>query len=261
VVYETNYNQLAMHHFGGVVGMTDKKHRLSIKNVLSHPFVLLVIGAGISGLLVPYITNQWQNHQKELELKTDLASQISKAVANIIIVSRLVQIPAFAYTNLSYANTFEEWEVSKATIGSQIQSYFPKNQIKQEWDNLSSAITEFSALNAPLTQNHTSHSDYARKLCARIGHVLNLHVYLDHAYPININRNDLNIYGCQDVANQQELEKYSPRSYNIDWRVLVYKDKYSSTAYFKNWLTLEKELQDQKDKLIQTVLNAHISVF
>jgi hypothetical protein len=241
--------------------MIDKKLRLSIKNVFSHPFVLLLLAAGISGLLVPYIASQWQNHQKELELKTGLVSQISKAVADIIIVSRIAQIPAYAYTNLSYPSTFEDWEISKATIGSQIQAYFPENQIKQEWDNLSSAITELSGLTAQLTQNHTSHSDYALKLCGRIGHVLSLHEYLDHAYPININYSDLKAYGCQGVANQQELEKYSPNTYDIDWKALVYKNKYSSTAYFKNWLTLENKLQDQKDNLVKTILNTHISVF
>lgn len=244
-----------------LVGMIEKKLRVSIKNVFSHPFVLLLLAAGISGLLVPYITNQWQNHQKELELKTGLASQISKAVADIIIVSRIAQIPAYAYTNLSYPSTFEGWEISKATIGSQIQAYFPENEIKRKWDNLSSAITEFSGLSAQLTENHTSHSDYSLKLCARIGHVLDLHEYLEHAYPININYNDLKEFGCQGVASKQELEKYSPNPYSIDWKPLVYKNKYSSTAYFKNWLALEIKLQDQKDNLIKTILNTHISVF
>jgi hypothetical protein len=239
--------------------MANQNRKLYAKNILSHPFVLLIIGAGISGLLIPHITNQWQNHQKELELKTDLASQISKAVANIIIGSRLVQIPTFAYTNLSYANIVEQWEESKASIGSQIEAYFSDTQLKQEWDNLSSAITEFSNLNAALS--NSNHPSYAPKLCSRIGHVLNLHVYLDHASPINISPADLKTYGCQDLANQQEFEKYHYNSYNIDWKALIYKDKYSPSAYFRNWLILERELQDRKDSLIHAILNAHISVF
>lgn len=241
--------------------MINEKLRSFIKSVLSHPFVLLLLAAGISGLLVPYITNQWQNHQKELELKTNLVTQISKAIADIIIVSRIVQIPAYAYTNLSYPNAYEQWEISKATIGSQIEAYFPENQIKQKWDNLSSAITEFSGLTPLLVQNNMSHADYALKLCARIGHILNLHGYLDHNYPININYNDLNAYGCKALMNQQELEKYSPNLSDIDWKVLVYKDKYSSTVYFKNLFTLEQKLEDQKDNLVKTILNTHISVF
>ena len=239
--------------------MADERHRSYVKNTLSHPFVLLMIGAGISGLLVPHITNQWQNHQKELELKTDLASEISKAVANIVIASRLVQIPTFAFTNLSYANTVEEWEASKASIGSQIEAYFPDSQLKQKWDNLTSAITEFSNLNAALT--HSNHPHYAPQLCARIGHVLNLHVYLVQPNPINISRNDLKVYGCQDLANDQEFENRNNSFHNVDWRALIYKDKYSSAAYFRNWLTVERDLQEQKDNLIHAILGAHISVF
>jgi len=84
---------------------------------------------------------------------------------------------------------------------------------------------------------------------------------LDHSNPININRTDLKINGCRDVANQQGFEKQYRGSYYIDWRTLVYKDKYSPAAYFKNWLSLEKDLQAHKDNLTQAILNTHISVF
>jgi hypothetical protein len=237
-----------------------KKIIPKFKKTLSHPMILLIFGAIISGLLVPYITNQWQNHQKELELKIDIVSQISKAVTNIIVASRIIQIPAFSSTNLTYANTFEEWEVSKATIGSQVQAYFPKYSIKQEWDNLSLAITEFSGLSPQLTDTHISKSDYAIKVCARMNHILNLHEYLDSNYPININSTDLNMYDCQGIANQQD-SKYSPNIYNINWKVLLYKNKYSSSIYFKNWLMLEKELQTRKDNLIKTILDTPMLIF
>lgn len=43
-----------------------------LKFILSNPLLLLVVGGIISGLLIPYITNQWQNHQQQLEIKTGL---------------------------------------------------------------------------------------------------------------------------------------------------------------------------------------------
>jgi len=241
--------------------MIDKKTLLSFKKILTHPLLLLLIGAVISGLLVPYITNQWQNHQKEMEIKTNLVTQISKAVSDIIIVSRMIQIPSFSNTNLSYANTFEDWEVSKSTIGSQIQAYFPQNNIRQEWDNLSSAITDFSGLSPQLSSRDISKSDYSIKICARMIHILSLYEYLKSEYSMNINDTDMNMYGCQDVIGQQNIKTYSSNLYSINWKVLLYKDRYSSTIYFKNWLKLERELQTRKDNLIKTVLDTPLLIF
>jgi hypothetical protein len=52
------------------------QERKTIWDKISNPLVLLIVGAVISGILVPYITRQWQDHQKELELKTELVSRI-----------------------------------------------------------------------------------------------------------------------------------------------------------------------------------------
>jgi len=47
-----------------------------------YPLILLLIGAGVSGVLVAWLTNRWQNHRKELEIKVDIASKIAEAVGN-----------------------------------------------------------------------------------------------------------------------------------------------------------------------------------
>ncbi|HYT01989.1 MAG TPA: hypothetical protein VEP90_03000 [Methylomirabilota bacterium] len=43
-----------------------------IKTNLIYPLVIVAFTVIISGLLIPYFTRRWQNHQKELELKADL---------------------------------------------------------------------------------------------------------------------------------------------------------------------------------------------
>ena len=50
----------------------------SIYEWLSHPLLLLLVGALVSSYLLPLLTQSWQNHQKELELKSALVSQISE---------------------------------------------------------------------------------------------------------------------------------------------------------------------------------------
>jgi len=54
----------------------NKKNTIGL---LSHPLFLLVIGAIISSIIIPVYTNQWQNYQKELEIKSKLAEEISRS--------------------------------------------------------------------------------------------------------------------------------------------------------------------------------------
>ena len=138
--------------------------------------MLLIMGAIISSLLIPYYTRQWQDYQKELELKTDIAGEISKAISNIIITARLAQNPAFM-NQMDFGSASVEWQISKAYIGSKIQSYFPNPQIRQDWKNLSKVLTEFVQLNAPISQKDINYYD---KICLRIKHVVNIQNYHHH---------------------------------------------------------------------------------
>jgi len=57
----------------------------NISQFFSHPLVLLLIGALISGVLIPYFTNRAAKYQKGLEIKTDLVRRINESVIPVII--------------------------------------------------------------------------------------------------------------------------------------------------------------------------------
>ena len=50
-----------------------------------HPLVILLAGSIISGILIPFFTKSWQNHQKSLDIKNDLVSEVSKTVTTMMI--------------------------------------------------------------------------------------------------------------------------------------------------------------------------------
>jgi hypothetical protein len=52
--------------------------------ILSHPLFLLIIGAIISGLLIPILTRKWQKDRTDLEIKIDLVSRISETVMKMM---------------------------------------------------------------------------------------------------------------------------------------------------------------------------------
>jgi hypothetical protein len=139
-----------------------------LKNILSNPLLLLVVGGTISGLLIPYITTQWQNHQKELEIKTDLLRRISGSFAaasiareNVLIAAEQRPVPdvtnkdfvnqmrnwtiSHHVTNKAFVNQMRNWTISSAVIGSELSAYFPQNdnQIGKDWDRFVMLINSF----------------------------------------------------------------------------------------------------------------------
>src|SRR5215216_2465278 len=46
-----------------------------------YPLVLLLIGAGLTSLLIPWFTKRWEDRKKELEIKVDIASKIAEVMA------------------------------------------------------------------------------------------------------------------------------------------------------------------------------------
>jgi hypothetical protein len=120
--------------------------------VLPHPFLILMIGAILSGFLIPYYTKRWQNRQKEIEIKSNLVAQISKSVIQITMSTQFV-ILKNNYGMITtdedkkklmdeLNNEYKQWEISSAIIGSQLQAYFP--HIASSWGSLKVGSHSFS---------------------------------------------------------------------------------------------------------------------
>jgi hypothetical protein len=139
----------------------------NFRKLMAHPFLLLVAGAIVSSIIIPNFTRQWQDNQKQLELKTTLADDINKAVADPIVSSRLLD---------NSHNSFRNWEISKEVIGSKIQAYFSNNGITQKWDNLSSAVDEYSYFIVNVNFPQQNHSNYYYDVCNRLAHILKIYL-------------------------------------------------------------------------------------
>jgi len=60
-------------------------------SVLAHPLIVLLVGAALTGILVPAFTRRWQNRQKELEIKAALVSDLSEAIMSIVMAVQFVR--------------------------------------------------------------------------------------------------------------------------------------------------------------------------
>src|SRR5688572_15919458 len=48
-----------------------------------YPLILLLVGAGVTSLLIPWFTNRWQDRRKQLEIKVDLVSKITEVYGSM----------------------------------------------------------------------------------------------------------------------------------------------------------------------------------
>jgi RNase H-fold protein (predicted Holliday junction resolvase) len=117
-----------------------------VAEFLKHPLIILFVGALISGLLIPAITRGWQNHQKALEIKTQLVSELSKAIMEMIMAIQFAHLGSKSQKQAEFDKAYREWEIQSAVIGTKLQAYFPETTLPEEWTRFSEIVTQFYAL-------------------------------------------------------------------------------------------------------------------
>jgi len=231
------------------------------KKVVSNPMILLVVGAIISSLIIPYYTRQWQDRQKELELKATLADEINKAISDVTVSATFRGAAGLSETN-------KNWLISKTMIDSKIKAYFSDPQITHDWENLSSVVSQLPGLAGGLPKKNDT--DYNNYFCSLLGNLLKIYISYPQSGPMNIDRNEVNFHQCNSFyysgleSIQYIKEYFSARSGDIDWNALLHVDNYTTTGlkdYNKSYDILEKHIQDHTNKLLDTVFKSSITVF
>jgi hypothetical protein len=129
--------------------------------LLAHPLVVLLVGAALTGILVPALTRRWQDRQKELDIKASLVSELSEAIMSIVMAVQFVRVRAERAQH-GLVDTFDEkakekrqeefseayrtWEVRSAVLGTKLEAYFPDTTIPSDWTTFSDVVTRFYAL-------------------------------------------------------------------------------------------------------------------
>lgn len=224
------------------------------------PIVALIVGIAITSWLIPIFQGQWaaQNHQKELELKSDLADQISKAVANMEVAAQTSTNPLYANHT---ASAYLDFETSKSIIHSKIQAYYNDSRLTKNWDDLSSTV----ALLANVVAKQPF-SDLG--WCSRLGGMLTLHALVSENNPLNIDRNATHLFHCdryfvlglRDYG--RELQTHFPvDSLSIDWNALFYRTTNSSSGsqgFSDSYNILLKDIGRCQENLVESIFKKQI---
>jgi hypothetical protein len=96
--------------------------------------VLLVIGAVISSYLIPSFTRRWQDHQKALEVRSDLASQIAGSATSSIITSDSIFVER-GKRHLSRADqkAWLTWQIQSEATEARLRAYLTDKSLAHDW--------------------------------------------------------------------------------------------------------------------------------
>ena len=119
-------------------------------------FVTLVV-AGVTALLIPWITGKWQDHKQQLELRTSLASEMSRAYTSVIITGRFVtgglvysgstsKVENAAYTQNAWTSALRDWLVASGTLEAELTGRYGPTGIARSWEDFANAITRYMRL-------------------------------------------------------------------------------------------------------------------
>jgi hypothetical protein len=103
----------------------------------------------ISSYLLPSLTRQWQNHERELDIKANLVQEMSETSAEFI-----VAVKTYAYHGFGSGRSQEElnrdlsvarakFDTKQAEIAAKLQAYFPQTGLSDGWNRYGNGLVSF----------------------------------------------------------------------------------------------------------------------
>jgi hypothetical protein len=224
------------------IGIKEKGHGLA--TLVHSPAVAAALLSGafaiVVGLAAPMLARTWQNHEKALEVRTTLATDMSKSFTMALgasqrVASGLVYEPTgdrdrnAAVVQAAYNAGLGRWQIDGGRITAELSARFTGNDIVHEWSLYRLAVARFYRLSAVLPADDRPYL---------IGYVRS---YLDHMKTVPWAASAL------------------PQ--NVGWDVLQKNKRFSrSLAYRRTYDKLSASFLSLGDALVGEVLTLHPEV-
>jgi hypothetical protein len=126
-----------------------RSRRHELAQWLANPLVVTVVAALLGSLLIPYLTRSWQNHQKALEIKTDLVGQMSESVGDAVATGRFIaaDLVAPGAQQREWNDGYRAWTTASASIGAGLRAYVG-SEVGSDWRSFADTVTNFFLLSA-----------------------------------------------------------------------------------------------------------------
>jgi hypothetical protein len=139
--------------------------------LLSSPLLVAVVGAALAATVVPLLTREWQENEKQLAVKTALATDMSRSFTNAIGAGRrigtgLVYAPTTdrarnkAVIQGEYSRGLGTWQVDRGRLAAQLFARYRGDLISEggrpivsEWRSYGRAVEQLYRLGADIPQD------------------------------------------------------------------------------------------------------------
>jgi len=106
---------------------------VSVAKALSHPLTLLLAGAAITSIVAPAITRGWQDHEKELAVKSQLVGELTEKTSTFLAAIQFAQVGAKDDDLKAVNQAYKQFLVDSAVLGSRLSARFPNPSVTKQW--------------------------------------------------------------------------------------------------------------------------------
>ncbi len=198
-----------------------------LREWLANPLIVTVVAAVLVNWLIPQFTRKWQDHQKALEIKTGLVSDMSESVSSAVMTGRFIAAGLVRRSSAdprsdqrAWNDGYRAWTTSSASIGAKLEAYFAGSDQGSEWRSFANVVTDFFQLSATVDATRSAQVD--------------------------------EIFAYRGLPKDLRLSA-------ADRHVLASSN--SSPAFHRAYAELGRGILERRDDLVQSVLDAGVAGF
>ena len=120
---------------------------VSLREWLGNPLLVAVVGTVLASLVIPSLTRQWQDHQKQLDIQTSLVGSMSSSVSDALVSGRMIASGVFATgVQGAYNDSFRAWQVQSSVDAARLAAYYPDVPIADDWREYATIVGNYLQL-------------------------------------------------------------------------------------------------------------------
>jgi hypothetical protein len=190
--------------------------------VLSHPVVLILVGAAVSNFVIPDITRSWQDHQRVLDIKGSVIREINTSTGDFLGTIRLVAVQSGPGGERELDAAFGRWQIGSNDVRAQLSTYFPERTLLTSWRTYQTSVLYLYALFKYRTagQRELGLTSVAKWFPAsrRLGQIVRQQIESADTFTSSLGRERLAISYLDQI--NALLDLYSRRADEIDSLIL-----------------------------------------
>jgi len=156
-----------------------------MRSVVSHPLILIAVGAVVTGVLVPMLTRGAQEHQQALEIKSELVSSMTAAASPFLAATQADVVAHNGDAPPSYDVAYQQWVSDSNDVWTKLRTYLPGHDATLAWSSFMLRMRDvYYFFRLSRAEGGTTREDYKGRLSSYVSSIgTGKTVFLEDAKP------------------------------------------------------------------------------